>query len=601
MSTRITEGSQHRWLLLGVLLTAPFMAQADVTIVNVATPSIHADLGASGAALQLVVGGYLIALAMLLITGARLGQAFGYRRVFVAGVSLFTLASLACGLAVDPVVLIVARVLQGAAAGVMFPQTLTGIQLHFSGAERVRAISRYALALSAGAVSGQVLGGLLVSADLAGLGWRPVFLINVPVGVAAVAGAVRFLPADGRGQSRLDLAGVALLSVTVLLIVVPLTLGNSAGWPAWAWASLAASLPAAAVFVAAERLVAGRGGTPLLDVRLLAIPVIRWSLIALTTATATYYVLLFTVAQYLQGGLGRSPAQSGLMLVPWVAAFGLAGQLVRRLPASRWLPAAGCLLLAAAYAAISSVLFAGERGDAMLAPLFAVGGLGLGINFAVLTGRMTGAVSARHAPDISGVSATLTSIGGSIGVAALGSLYLALARTAAPAARHAATAAHAFAVTAGVLAGLGLFAALAAYRASWPAAVQTAEPQPQAPAAAGVSCSHALDLCRSRPSAPTPYRRLSGAPRSGQGTCTEFGRDKAVRRRGFLPRKAVHVVAAGRPGLTRPQSAPAVAPHRRRRVAAASSAGCCRGGDDEEGGGEAGVAAGLCEDEGEYG
>ncbi len=221
--------NRRLWLLLGVLLTAPFMAQADVTIVNVATPSIHADLGASGAALQLVVGGYLIALAMLLITGARLGQAFGYRRVFVAGVSLFTLASLACGLAVDPVVLIIARVLQGAAAGVMFPQTLTGIQLHFSGAERVRAISRYALALSAGAVSGQVLGGLLVSANLAGLGWRPVFLINVPVGVAAAAGALRYLPADSRGQSRLDLAGVALLSVTVLLIVVPLTVGNSAG------------------------------------------------------------------------------------------------------------------------------------------------------------------------------------------------------------------------------------------------------------------------------------------------------------------------------------------------------------------------------------
>jgi MFS family permease len=478
MSTRIAEVNRRRWLLLGVLLTAPFMAQADVTIVNVATPSIHADLGASGAALQLVVGGYLIALAMLLITGARLGQAFGYRRVFVAGVSLFTLASLACGLAVDPVVLIIARVLQGAAAGVMFPQTLTGIQLHFSGAERVRAISRYALALSAGAVSGQVLGGLLVSANLAGLGWRPVFLIIVPVGVAAAAGALRYLPADSRGQSRLDLAGVTLLSVTVLLIVVPLTVGNSAGWPAWAWASLAASLPAAAAFIAAERLVAGRGGTPLLDVGLFRVPVVRWSLVALTTASGTYYVLLFTVAQYLQGGLGRGPALSGLMLVPWVAAFGLAGQIVRRLPASRWLPAAGCLLLAAAYAAICGALFAGVRGDALLVPLFAVGGLGLGINFAALTGRLTGAVSARHAPDISGVSATLMSIGGSVGVAALGSLYLALARAGTPAARHVATAAHAFGVTTAVLAGVGVLAALAAWRAARPAAVQAAEPVP---------------------------------------------------------------------------------------------------------------------------
>jgi MFS family permease len=478
MSTRIAETSRHRWLLLGVLLTAPFMAQADVTIVNVATPSIHADLGASGAALQLVVGGYLIALAMLLITGARLGQAFGHRRVFLAGVSLFSLASLGCGLATDPVALVTARVLQGAAAGVMFPQALTGIQLHFAGAERMRAISGYALALSAGAVSGQVLGGLLVSADVAGLGWRSVFLINVPVGAAAVVAGKRYLPADSRSQSRLDLAGVALLSVTVLLVVVPLTLGNSAGWPAWAWASLAASLPAAAVFIAAERLVAGRGGTPLLDVRLLAVPVIRWSLIALTTATGTYYVLLFTVAEYLQAGLGRSPAESGLMLVPWVAAFGLAGQLVRRLPASRWLPAAGCLLIAAAYAATSGVLFAGVRGDTPLAPLFAVGGLGLGINFAVLTGRMTGAVSARHAPDISGVSSTLMSVGGSVGVAGLGSLYLTLARTGTSAAPAAAIAARAFAVTTAALAGLAVLAALAAYLATRPAAAQAADPAP---------------------------------------------------------------------------------------------------------------------------
>ena len=275
MSASIAEKYRHRWLLLGVLLTAPFMAQADVTIVNVATPSIHTDLGASGAALQLVVGGYLIALAVLLITGARLGQAFGYRRVFLAGVSLFSLASLACGLAPDPAALIIARVLQGAAAGLMFPETLTGIQLHFSGPERMRAISTYALALSAGAVSGQVLGGLLVSADLAGLGWRSVFLVNVPVGAAAVAAGLRYLPAHGRGQSRLDLAGAALLSVTVLLVVVPLTLGSAADWPIWAWASLAASLPAVAVFIAAEVLVARRGGTPLLDVRLFAVPVIR--------------------------------------------------------------------------------------------------------------------------------------------------------------------------------------------------------------------------------------------------------------------------------------------------------------------------------------
>src|SRR5487761_1487993 len=309
----MTEKSIHRGWLLGVLLIGPFMAQADVTIVNVATPAIHANLNASGSALQLVGGGYLIAVAMLLITGARLGQAYGYRRAFLAGVSVFTLASLACGLAPDPAVLIVARVVQGAGAGLMFPQTLTGIQLHFTGPDRVQAIGRYALALSAGAVSGQILGGLLVSANVAGLGWRAVFLVNVPIGVLAVVAALRFLPADATpARSRLDLAGVALLSVSVLLLVLPLTLGRSAGWPAWSWVCLAASVPACAAFVAVEKWVATRDGAPLVNLHLLAIPVVRWSMVTLMIATSTYYALMFTLAQYLQGGLGRSAVASGL-------------------------------------------------------------------------------------------------------------------------------------------------------------------------------------------------------------------------------------------------------------------------------------------------
>ncbi len=460
----------HPGLLLGVLLIGPFMAQADATIVNVAVPSVHVGLGASGAVLQLVIGGYLIAVAMLLITGARLGQAYGYRRAFVAGVSVFTLASLACGLAPDPAVLVVARILQGAGAGVMFPQTMTGIQLHFTGTDRVRAIGRYALALSSGAVSGQILGGVLVSADVAGLGWRAVFLVNVPVGVAAVAAALRFLPADGRREARLDLAGAGLLSVSALLLVVPLTLGSSAGWPAWAWACLAASLPATAAFVAAENRVARNGRPPLLSMGLLRIPAVRWGLVTMAVATSTYYALMFTLAQYLQSGLGRSPVASGLTLVPWVAAFGLAGQVVRRLGTRRGVPTAGCLLLAVAFAGISAGMFGGHGGEALLAPLFGLGGLGLGIEFAAQAGRLTAAVEPRYAADISGASSTLIQIGGAIGVAAVGALYLAGTRGAGShAIGSAAAAAHAFAVTTCVLTGVALLAAAAAWRANAPA------------------------------------------------------------------------------------------------------------------------------------
>ncbi len=236
----------HKGWLLGILLLGPFMSQADATIANVATPSIHADLGASGAMLELVIGGYLLAFAVLLITGARLGQTHGYKRVFLLGIGTFSLASLLCGLSPDPTVLVGARVLQGAGAALMFPQTLTGIQLNFSGAERARAIGLYAL--STGAVVGQILGGVLISANLAGGHWRAIFLINVPIGAAALIAGIRYLPADAaRVSRRIDLRGVLLLSTTVLLVLIPLTLGRSAGWPAWTWACLAASIPAFAL------------------------------------------------------------------------------------------------------------------------------------------------------------------------------------------------------------------------------------------------------------------------------------------------------------------------------------------------------------------
>ena len=175
---------------------------------------MYADLGASGAVFELVIGGYLIAFAVLLITGARLGQTHGYQRIFLLGVGVFTLASLLCGLAPGPLLLVLARVFQGAGAALMFPQALTGIQLNFAGDQRKRAIGLYAIALSTGAVVGQIVGGALISANIAGSHWRLIFLVNVPVGAAVIMAALRYLPADSpRKVRRLDLQGVATLSV----------------------------------------------------------------------------------------------------------------------------------------------------------------------------------------------------------------------------------------------------------------------------------------------------------------------------------------------------------------------------------------------------
>lgn len=441
---------------------APLLAQADATIANVATPAIRTGLGASGAAAELVIGGYMIAFAALLITGARLGQTHGYKRLFVLGVGVFGVASLAGGLAPNPPALVAARLMQGAGAAMMFPQTLTGIQLNFSGDARTRAIGWYAIALATGAVLGQILGGVLVSTDIAGMGWRPIFLVNVPICVAVVAAARRYLPSDGqRRRTRLDLRGVALLSASVLLVVIPLTVGRAAGWPPLAWAALAAAVPAFAVFLRAQRRTAAAGGNPLVNTSVLAHRRVLLGLVALMLATGTYYALLFTLAQYIQAGLGRPALVSGLILIPWVAAFGAAGQVTRRLPARfrPYLPAVGYILLTSAYLGLTGVLVTGQGPGVALGVVLGIGGLGLGTGFATLIGHVTDSVPAKYAPDISGVATTTMQIGGAVCVAFFGSLHLTLAG-------QPVAAGHALALTSLGLGVTAMVSAVAAYVAT---------------------------------------------------------------------------------------------------------------------------------------
>jgi MFS family permease len=428
--TRLTRRQPSA--LLVVLLAAPFLASADSTVANAATPSIRHSLGASGSDAQFVVGGYIVAYAMLLITGARLGQTHGYKRLFLLGVSLFGVTSLGDGLAPDITLLIVMRGLQGASAALMLPQVLTGIQLQFSGERRTRAIGQYAVALSMGALVGQILGGMLISADISGASWRPIFLVNVPICLGVLAWGSRVLPADDhRERSRVDMAGAAILSVAVLCIVVPLTVGRDAGWPVWTWAALAASIPALALFLLTERRVLTDGRAPLVDTSILTRPAIAWGLVGLAGCNATYFALLFALAQYLQIGLGHTALFSGLILVPWVAAFGLAGPLRRRLPVRLLpaLPVAAFLVLATVYLAISGAVLAGALSAPLLAVLFVPGGLALGTVFTALLAHLAGAASLERAPDISGISATAGQLSASVGVAGFGTLYLSLAAT----------------------------------------------------------------------------------------------------------------------------------------------------------------------------
>jgi MFS family permease len=305
--------ARGRWLMLIVLLAGQFMALLDVTIVNVAMPTIGRTLHASGAELQLVVAGYTVSYAMLLITGARMGDLYGRRRMFLAGVAVFTLASLTCGIAPSVGILIAARFVQGAGAAAMMPQIMSVIQVRFSGAARARALSAYTAVLSSGFVAGQVIGGVLVTANLFGQTWRPVFLVNVPIGLALLALVPRVVPRDepgarapaggsgpaatgGQGSRvvppgqhrRLDLAGLAVAAPAVFLVVLPLMLGHQENWPGWVFACIAVGLVLAAVFVGVERRLTSRGGDPLLNLAVLRAPGLVPGLAAVAVLMITY-------------------------------------------------------------------------------------------------------------------------------------------------------------------------------------------------------------------------------------------------------------------------------------------------------------------------
>ncbi|MBX5470619.1 MAG: MFS transporter [Thermoleophilaceae bacterium] len=259
----------RRWLGLAVLLLAAAIDLIDATIVNIALPTIRDDLGAGAAALEWIVAGYSLTFALGLITGGRLGDVFGRRRIFLIGVAGFTLASLAAGLAWSPAALVAARFVQGAFAALMVPQVLSTINVSFPPEERPKAYGMYGTFAGIATVSGPLLGGLLMQGDLFGLDWRPIFLINLPVGLATFVAALLFVR-ESRDEHppQLDLTGVGIVTVALLLLLYPLVEGHELGWPAWTFASMAASLPVLALFAAQQARRARRGDAPLVPLGL---------------------------------------------------------------------------------------------------------------------------------------------------------------------------------------------------------------------------------------------------------------------------------------------------------------------------------------------
>jgi MFS family permease len=414
-------------VVLAIVLTGQIMAIIDTNIVNVAVPAMHATLGASGAGLQLVVAGYTITYAVLLVTGARLGDILGHRRMFLAGVALFTLTSLGCGLAPNTATLVALRFLQGAGAATMIPQVLSLIQRSYtSPGPRARAMSLYATVISGGFVVGQVLGGLLVSANLFGSSWRPVFLVNVPVGLAVLASA-RLLPA-GRfdGIRTLDLPGLAVLTPAVVALVLPLVLGQSFGWPLWGWIVLAFAVALFALLIRVEHWVGARGGQPILPRALVGLPGMFVGLGGLFAAMVVFGGWLFALALALQDGLGDSPLRAGLTFVPCGIAFALVSLNWRRLPARYHglLPMGGFTTSAIGLVWTGLLLNSGGTGGDWLYVALAVVGGGMAGAFGGLMGRVLGGIPVALAADASGVIVTVNQLGIVVGIAAFGSLYL---------------------------------------------------------------------------------------------------------------------------------------------------------------------------------
>jgi MFS family permease len=418
---------------LFVVLVGVLLPMVDFFIVNVALPTIGRDLHPSPPLLELVVSGYATAYALLLILGGRLGDSLGRKRLFLLGMAAFTITSLACGLAPTALFLVVARAAQGASAALMVPQVLATIQAATTGERRARALGRYGATGGIAAVLGQLLGGLLVSANLDGTGWRPIFLVNVPIGLAGLLLASRHVP-DSRAAvaARIDVPGTVLLGVTVLAVLIPLTEGQALRWPAWAIGLLAAAPLALAALAAVELRAERAGRSPLVPPSLLRHASMRSGLLLALPFFAGFGAFMFCYALLVQQGLHDSPLVAGAGLVPMAAAF-----LLASLSTSRLLARFGARVLAAGAAAQGAglvILGLTVLADwphvsvLVLAPGMVVAGFGQGLVMSPLFGLVLSEVPPAVAGAGGGVLTTTQQTALALGVATLGTLFLALAR-----------------------------------------------------------------------------------------------------------------------------------------------------------------------------
>lgn len=421
----------RRWQALAAILTAAFLGPLDFFIVNVSIPVIRERLHADYAQVQLMIATYGLSYAIFLITGGRLGDIFGRKRMFLLGGTGFTLASILCGLAPTPPSLIAARIIQGLAGALMFPQVLSIIQVTFPPWERGAAFGLMGVVMGTASFAGNVIGGLLLRADLFGLGWRPIFLVNLPVGLVALPAAWKLLR-ESRSPSavRLDLGGVAIVTPALFLLVYPLVEGREAGWPAWAFVSLAASLPVLAAFVLYERRLARRGGAPLMDLGLFRDRVFVTGLLTSVGFYGGLSVFFLATTLFLQNGLGFSPVQTGLIFAPFALGFLASSRLAVRVTyrlGRRTIQLGSALMIAALVSLVALTRLYGAGVSAYeMVPLLLIYGVGQGFVMPTLLTIVLSGIPGASAGSASGVLTTVQQVAMSLGVAVVGTMFFAV-------------------------------------------------------------------------------------------------------------------------------------------------------------------------------
>jgi len=411
-----------------VLLVGAFLPMLDFFIVNVALPTIDRDLIASPAALELIVAGYGTAYTLFLVIGGRLGDAFGRRRIFTIGLLGFSVTSLLCGIAPNIDTLIAARVAQGISAALIPPQVLATFSATLAGHRRNRAVSLYAATGGIAVVVGQLFGGLLLHLDLAGTSWRPIFLVNVPIGLVGLALAARFIP-DTRSPrpAGIDVPGTALLGVTIVSLLIPLTEGRALGWPLWIWPMLALAPLAAIAMIAIEHRSERSGGTPLLPPSLLRVTAMRRGLPLAVPFFMGFGAFMFVFALTVQNGLHQDALHSGIAITPMAIGFFGGSLLVPRLVNryGRRVLTAGMLLQAIGLATlVPVVLSAWPHLDLVgMTPSLAIAGIGQSFGLGGLFRLVLASVEEHFAGVGGGVLVTVQQGSLALGVASLGTLF----------------------------------------------------------------------------------------------------------------------------------------------------------------------------------